>query len=91
MDNYMKIKKRLMQISETAADGIIRRCMPMEDEISESEARRLYGDKWVRKLKKDGRAHWHRKGTMTAYSRAELDRLRQEESEPPKLMFKSRG
>ena len=53
MDNYLDVKKRLMLISEAAADALVRRCMPMEDGISENLARKLYGDKWVRKVKRE--------------------------------------
>lgn len=89
MDHYLDVKKRLMLISDMAADAIIRRCIPMPDEISENLARKLYGDKWLRKKKKEGLAHWHQEGIKTVYSRSELDRLRREEREPAKLVFRT--
>ena len=90
MDNYLDVKKRLMLISEAAADALVRRCMPMEDGISENLARKLYGDKWVRKMKREGLEHCHQEGIKTVYSRCELDRLRREEREPAKILFKTK-
>ena len=90
MDNYIDVKDRLMQISELAADEIIRRCMPQEDEISENLARQLYGDKWVRKMRREGKAHVRTKGRITAFSRKELDKLRHEEREPVRIIFKAK-
>ena len=88
MEHYVEVKKRLMFISEMAADVIIRRCIPMEDELSENQARRLYGDKWLRKKKREGLAHWQRKGIKSVYSRAELDKLRAQEREPARILFR---
>ena len=90
MENYIDVKKRLMLISEQAADAIIRRCMPLSDELSENQARKLYGDKWLRKKKREGQAHWRQEGIKTVYSRSELDELRRQEREPAKLVFKSK-
>jgi hypothetical protein len=89
MDNYLDVKKRLMLISDAAADALIRRCMPMEDGISENQARKLYGDKWVRKMKREGLVHLRREGIKTVYSRCELDRLRRQEREPAKILSKT--
>ena len=88
MERFEEIKKRLMLISQEAADTIIRECLPLEDELTENVARKLYGDKWLRKKKAEGLAQYQRVGKRNVFSRAQLDKLRQQEREPAKLLFK---
>ena len=89
IEPFEKVKERLEAVSERAADKIISKCIPMESELSESKARLLYGDKWIRRKKASGEAHPRRHGTRTLFGRAELDRLRAKEREPARLIFKT--
>lgn len=78
----------LEECSNLIADAIIRRTIPYEDDISESQARELYGDKWIRKMKRYGMAKYHRIGRRNVYSRHQLDCLRQAEREEAKIISK---
>ena len=79
---------QLEACSNLIADAIIRRTIPYEDDISESQARELYGDKWIRKMKRYGMAKYHRIGRRNVYSRHQLDCLRQAEREEAKIISK---
>jgi len=89
VEPFEKVKERLEAISERAADKIIRGCIPLESELSESKARQLYGDKWIRRKKDSGEIHPRRHGSKTLFNRSELDRLRAKEREPASLVFKN--
>ena len=78
---------QLETCSNLIADAIIRRTSPCDDDISESQARELYGDKWLRRMKRDGLAVYNRIGSRNVYSRHQLDCLRQAEREHAKLVF----
>ena len=56
MESVKTMMKELEQCSNLIADAIIRRTVPREDDISENQARQLYGDKWLRRMKKEGLA-----------------------------------
>ena len=90
LERFEKYKERIVLVSEMVADRIIRECIPLEDEISENQARKLYGDKWLRRQKRYKIAHWRKVGTRTMYSRKDLDGIRQQEREPAKLIFKKK-
>ncbi len=81
----------LERVSNLIADAIIRRTNPCEDDITESAARKLYGDRWLRQMKKCGLAKWSRVGSRNIYSRHQLDCLRDAEREEAKLIFKRLG
>ena len=57
--------------------------------FSENQARQLYGDKWLRRMKKEGLAVCHKIGGRNLFSRHQLDCLREAEREHAKLVFKS--
>ena len=81
----------LEQCSSLIADAIIRKTMPCEDDISESQARQFYGDKWLRRMKKDGLATYNRVGGRNIYSRHQLNCLREAEREHAKLVLRAIG
>ena len=88
MESVRDIMNQLEACSNLIADAIIRRTIPYEDDISESQARELYGDKWIRKMKRYGMAKYHRIGRRNVYSRHQLDCLRQAEREEAKIISK---
>lgn len=87
MESIRDIMTQLETCSNLIADAIIRRTIPCDDDISESQARELYGDKWLRRMKRDGLAVYNRIGSRNVYSRHQLDCLRQAEREHAKLVF----
>ena len=88
MESVRQIMNELEECSNLIADAIILRTIPYEDDISESQARELYGDKWIRKMKRYGMAKYHRIGRRNVYSRHQLDCLRQAEREEAKIISK---
>ena len=91
MESVKHIMNELEQCSNLIADAIIRKTSPCEDDISENQARQLYGDKWLRRMKKEGLAVCHKIGGRNLFSRHQLDCLREAEREHAKLVFKSIG
>lgn len=75
---------------ERTADAIIRECMPIEDKLSESQARKLYGDRWVRKQIKYRLVSCCKEGNMNVLSRRELNARREAERAPAKIVFKTK-
>lgn len=59
--------------TELVADAIIKRTHPMRDDISEREARKRYGTRWLRIQKQKGILHPAYVGRRVVYSRHELD------------------
>ena len=91
MESVKTIMNELEQCSNLIADAIIRRTVPCEDDISENQARQVYGDKWLRRMKKEGLAVCHRIGGRNIFSRHQLNCLREAEREHAKLVFKAIG
>ena len=91
MESVITMMKELERCSNLIADAIIRRTVPREDDISENQARQLYGDKWLRRMKKEGLAVCHRIGGRNIFSRHQLNCLREAEREHAKLVFKKIG
>ncbi len=91
MESVRDIMTELETCSNLIADAIIRKTAPYEDDISESQARELYGDKWIRRMKKFGLAKYSKIGRRNVYSRHQLDCLRQAEREQAKIYFNKTG
>lgn len=91
MESVKNIMNELEQCSNLIADAIIRKASPFEDDITENQARKAYGDKWLRKMKKEGLAKFTRIGNRIIYSRHQLDCLREAEREHARLVFNTIG
>jgi len=91
MESVRNIMNELEACSNLIADAIIRKTSPCEDDISESRARELYGDKWIRRMKRYGLAKYHRIGRRNIYSRHQLDCLRQAEREEARILQAKTG
>lgn len=89
MLTVQEIMRELETCSTLIAEAIIRKVMPCQDDISENQARKAYGDKWLRHYKELGLADGHPVGGRVLYSRHHLDCLRAAEREHAKLIFKS--
>ena len=87
MESVRDIMTQLEACSNLIADAIIRKTIPRDDDISETQARELYGDKWLRRMKRDGLAKNNRIGSRNVYSRHQLDCLRAAEREHAKLVL----
>ena len=88
MEPFKVYKENLIALTEAVADVIISRCMPLSEEISESQARKCYGDKWLRKQMKYGLVRPEKRGVMNVVRRSDLDRLRKQERTPALIIFK---
>jgi len=91
MESVKQIMNELEQCSDLIAEAIIKKTQPYEDDISENQARKAYGAKWLRKMKAEGLAKHARVGSRTIYSRHQLDCLRAAEREQARLIFKRIG
>ena len=91
MESVKSIMVELETCSNLIAAAIIRKTTPCEDDLSESQAKALYGDKWLRRMKREGLATYHRIGSRNVYSRHQLDCLRQAEREHAKLIYTRLG
>lgn len=52
----LEMMSQLESCSNLIADAIIRKTMPCQDDITENQAKKAYGDRWIRKMKKYGLA-----------------------------------
>ena len=91
MDTVKDMMLQLERISGLVADAIIRKTRPFEDDISENQAMKEYGERWLRRMKKDGLAKFNRIGNRNVYSRHQLNCLREAEREHARLVFKVAG
>ena len=91
MEPFKDYKENLITLTQTFADLIIARCMPQAEEISENQARMLYGDRWLRKQIKYGLVKPVKKGFVNCVRRSDLDRLRKLERTPAEIIFKPRN
>lgn len=75
-------------LSAIIADSIIRRTNPVADEISETEAQKAYGTRWLNRMRDSGLAEFTRRGNRKMYSRHRLDCLRAAEAEHARLVLR---
>lgn len=91
MESVRDIMQELESCSNLIAEAIIRKTNPYSDDISENQARKAYGIKWLRKMKAEGLAKYARVGGRVLYSRHQLDCLRAAEREQAKMIFRKLG
>lgn len=90
MRSITSIADDMMSITDLIAASIIRQTTPVKDEISEAEAQRQFGTRWMRARKKDGSAKYHCTAGKNIYSRQQLMCLKQAEKEvSDEIMMKS--
>ena len=93
MDNYPTVSElmaSLEAISDLIADSIIKKVMPVQDDITENQAKKAYGDRWIQKMKRYGLAKSCRVGSRIIYSRSQLDALRIAERDHERFFYQKR-
>ena len=90
MESVQDIMAQLELCSNLIADAIIRKTLPCEDDISENQAKKAYGDRWIRKMKRYGLAKSNRVGGRILYSRHQLNCLREAEREHAKIWYNNK-
>lgn len=76
MESLQWFAEDAQSMSELIADAIIKRTQPIQDDLSEREARAAYGRRWLERMVAAGLATSHRIGGRKVYSRHQLDCLR---------------
>lgn len=87
MDTVKALTADLEQMSNLIADAIIRKTHPVMDDISENQALKEYGEKWLKRMKREGLAEFHRIGNRNIFSRHQLDCLREAERRHASLVL----
>lgn len=91
MSSLETLARDYAQLSELIADAILRRTSPVSDEISESEAQKAYGTRWLNRMRDGGLAEYSRCGNKKLYSRHQLDCLKAAERESARLVMRMPG
>lgn len=89
MNSISVLAKQYAELSELIADAILRRTSPVSDELSESEAKKAYGTRWLNRMRDEGLAQFQRKGNKKIFSRHQLDCLLSAEKEHARLILRS--
>lgn len=89
MSSIDTIARDYEQVSQLIADAILRRTNPVADEMSEHEARKAYGTRWLNDKLDRGLVEFVRRGNKKIYSRHRLDCLKAAEKENAGLILKS--
>lgn len=90
METVRDIMAQLESCSNLIADAIIRKTMPCEDDITEHQAKKAYGVRWIVKMRKYGLADAHRVGGRILYSRHQLNCLREAERQHDEIFLSKR-
>jgi hypothetical protein len=87
----MQTVKTLMEqaemLSDLVADAIIKKTAPIKDDMSERQAEKAYGARWLRRMREQGLAIPNYIGNRTVYSRHKLDCLRAAERQHAQMIF----
>ena len=86
METYKERADRLEKDALLIASAIIKLTSPAKDDVSENQAMKDYGGRWLRKMKRLGLAEFHRVGGKNVYSRLQLNSLREAEREEPQFL-----
>lgn len=89
MSSIELLAQNYEQVSELIAGAIVRRVKPVDDELSEREAQKAYGTRWLNRMRDAGLAKFTRIGNKKIYSRLQLDCLKAAEREQAKLIIKN--
>ena len=79
MPDVISISKELMSYTDIIAAAIIRQTCPVKDEMSERQAQRMFGSRWLMARKDDGSAEYHCSAGKNIYSRHQLMCLKEAE------------
>ena len=79
MRSVITISEELMSCTDIIAAAIIRQTCPVKDELSERQAQKMFGSRWLMARKGDGSAEYHCSAGKNIYSRHQLMCLKEAE------------
>ena len=79
MRSAITISEELMSCTDIIAAAIIRQTCPVKDELSERQAQKMFGYRWLMARKDDGSAEYHCSAGKNIYSRHQLMCLKEAE------------
>lgn len=88
METTKELSRELETLTDLIADAIIRKTNPLQDDLSERQARDSYGARWLNRQVKLGCATSRRVGNRKVYSRHQLNCLRAAERQCASLIIK---
>lgn len=88
METIKSLTEQAEMLSTLVADAILKRTNPVSDDLSEREAKKAYGTRWLNAMRNEGLADCHRIGNKNIFSRHQLDCLRAAERMHTKLILK---
>lgn len=91
MSSIEVLSRDYAQVSELIAGAIIKKMKPVDDELSENEAQKAYGTRWLNRMRDAGLAQFARIGNKKVYSRHQLDCLKAAEREQARLIMKEKN
>ncbi len=87
----LEIFEDIRGFSEVVADAIIKRTMPINDDLSMNECRKMYGKQWVSDRIAGGQLSTHKTKGKIIISRHECECLRLAERTKARLMDKDKA
>lgn len=72
MRSVITLSEELMSCTDIIAAAIIRQTYPVKDELSERQAQRMFGSRWLMAREDDGSAEYHCSAGKNIYSRHQL-------------------
>lgn len=88
METTKELSRELETLTDLIADAIIRKTNPLQDDLSERQARDSYGALWLNRQVKLGLVKGHFIGNKKVYSRHQLDCLRAAERRSASILLK---
>ena len=79
MRSVITLSEELMSCTDIIAAAIIRQTCPVKDELSERQAQKMFGSRWLMARKDDGSAEYHCSAGKNIYSRHQLMCLKEAE------------
>lgn len=79
MRSVITLSEELMSCTDIIAAAIIRQTYPVKDELSERQAQKMFGSRWLMARKDDGSAEYHCSAGKNIYSRHQLMCLKEAE------------
>ena len=90
MTALLQIIDDIPEFSRLIALEIKRNLEPEEDELSQNEAHKTYGRRWIEKWVERGQLHPQYHGAKKMYSRSEIERVKAKENITAKLIIRKK-
>lgn len=82
-DAILILKYEILELADVFAEAVVKRTHPVEDELTQRQARKEFGAVWLKHHEERGRVKGHRKGmhgnSPIVYSRVDLMALKEAE------------